>query len=99
MDVHRAIRIAEELLPGEPVSDGEDDSRWQAIIEVGEFIDVEPEAVWQFIERWGAHPNEDLRSAIATCLLEHLLERHFHLFFPRVQHIVRSSAPFAGTFR
>ncbi|HLJ97530.1 MAG TPA: hypothetical protein VKU02_30500 [Gemmataceae bacterium] len=86
MDVHRAIREANTLLPGEPVEAGSD-PRWQAIIAVGEFIESEPEEVWQFIRRWGGHPQEDLRSAVATVLLEHLLEQHFAGYFSRVEQI------------
>jgi hypothetical protein len=43
VDVAKAIRNAEELLPGVPAHEGQD-SRWQAIIGVGEFIESEPEA-------------------------------------------------------
>ena len=74
--MHEAIRDADILLPGEPVAEGQD-SRWQAIITVGEYLETEPEPVWSFIRRWGCHPQEDLRTAIAVCLLEHLLEYHF----------------------
>ena len=76
IEVHQAIQKADALLPGRPVRDGED-PRWQAIIEIGDFIKSEPEAVWSFIARWGGHPQDDLRDAIACCLLEHLLEFHF----------------------
>jgi hypothetical protein len=99
MTVSRTIRRANSILPGRPAPDGQVDRRWQAIIEVGEFVEGEPEAVWGFVERWGTHPSEDLRSAIATCLLEHLLEYHFALVFPRVERRVRTSKRFADTFR
>jgi hypothetical protein len=84
MGVVEAIRLADALLPGEPVEQGQD-PRWQAIIAVGEYIESEPEMVWSFIRRWGAHPQHDLRDAIATCLLEHLLEYHFAAYFPQVE--------------
>jgi hypothetical protein len=86
MGVREAIREADALLPGEPVDEGQD-PRWQAVIAVGEYIGEEPDAVWSFIGRWGGHPQEDLRDAIATCLLEHLLERHFGKYFPLVQEL------------
>lgn len=73
MTVDQAIRDAELVLPGEPVAEGTD-PRWQAIIAVGGFIDTAPEPVWSFIRRWGRSPDADLRDAVATCLLEHLLE-------------------------
>jgi hypothetical protein len=82
--VRDAIREADALLPGEPVDDGRD-PRWQAIIRVGEFVQSDPEPVWQFVRRWAGHPQEDLRDAIATCLLEHLLEYHFETYFSHVE--------------
>src|SRR4051812_13600743 len=85
MNVQEAIEAAECILPGQKAPEGEIDPRWQAIIAVGEFVEVEPEAVWSFVGRWGSSPDEDLRTAIATCLLEHLLEHHFDLFMPRVK--------------
>lgn len=92
-----AIHAADALLPGVPTEEGPD-PRWQAIIAVGEFISTEPEAVWAFVRRWGRHPQEDLRDAIATVLLEHLLEYHFAAFFPRVEALVVADPQFAGTF-
>ena len=52
------IRNADALLPGVP-TDGQD-QRWKAIIAVGEYIESEPEAVWQFICRWGSHLKKGL---------------------------------------
>jgi hypothetical protein len=97
MGVREAIRKAEAMLPGEPVEQGED-PRWQAIIAVEEFIESEPEAVWRFIRRWGGHPQEDLRDAVATCLLEHLLEHHFTAYFPQVEELALGDALFGDTF-
>ena len=97
MTVTEAIHQAEVILPGIPAPEGELDPRWQAIIAVAEFIEDEPEAVCSFAERWGQHPNEDLRVAIATCVLEHLLEHHFDLVFPRAERLARSSRRFAQT--
>jgi hypothetical protein len=97
MDVHEAIQAADSLLPGEPAAEGLD-PRWQAIIEVGEYIESEPEAVWGFIRRWGGHPQEDLRNAVATCLLEHLLEHHFATYFPRVEELSMAEPLFGDAF-
>jgi hypothetical protein len=74
MTVDEAISAAESILPGHAAPDGEIDARWQAIIAVSEFIEAEPEVVWSFARKWGAHPDDDLRMAISTCVLEHLLE-------------------------
>ena len=96
--VLEAIGYAESLLPGLPASDGQKDDRWQAIVDVANFIDTNPEEVWQFVRRWGNYPQEDLQDAIACCLLEHLLEVHFQLVFPRVEQAVRKDAAFADTW-
>jgi hypothetical protein len=95
--VREAIRKADALLPGEPVEEGED-PRWQAIIAVEEYIESEPEAVWNFIRQWGGHPQEDLRDAIATCLLVHLLEYHFAVYFPQVEELALCEALVRDTF-
>lgn len=96
--VLRAIARAERILPGTPAPEGKRDPRWQAIIRVGEFIETQPEPVWQFAHRWGKHAQSDLRMAVATCLLEHLLEHHFELLFPRVRRAAMESPRFANTF-
>lgn len=98
-DVQLAILAAEALLPGKPAPERETDPRWQAIMKVGDFIESEPEVVWPFVLKWGSLPNEeDLSAAIATVLLEHLLEYHFDLIFPRVVAATRSNESFADTF-
>jgi hypothetical protein len=98
MDVNEAIRAAEKALPGRPAKGQDEDPRWQAIIAVEEFVESDPDAVWSFVERWGTCPDEDLRAAIATCLLEHLLEYHFSGLFPKVEAAVNRSREFADTF-
>lgn len=98
MSVHRAIKQADRTLPGKPVLNGEENTRWQAVIKVGEYVETNPEEVWQFVRKWGPHAQADLRMAIACCLLEHLLEHHFDLVFPRVQKAVAQSGRFADTF-
>lgn len=98
MSVTEAIQRANALLPGEPAPEGREDPRWQAIIEVGKYIETSPDAVWQFARRWASHPQEDLRDAIACCLLEHLLEHHFPLILPRIEQAIVEDRLFADTF-
>ena len=98
MTVQQAIQRAEALLPGSPAPEGED-HRWLAIIGIAEFVETNPEELWTFVNRWGSHSQEDLRDAIATCLLEHLLEWHFDPMFPRVEQAAQNSPLFADTFR
>jgi hypothetical protein len=91
VSVHAAIDAATRLLPGTPVEAGPD-SRWQAIIEVAEFVETNPIEVWNFVAVWGCSPDPDLRAAIATCVLEHLLEHHFAQIFPLAAALARKSA-------
>ena len=90
---------ANRILPGEAAPDGESDRRWQAFIAVAEHLESNPEPVWEFAAKWGVHPDQDLQSGIATCILEHLLEHHFDLIFPRVADLARANANFAKTLR
>jgi hypothetical protein len=91
IDVSDTIKSADEILPGRAGPKGKRDPRWQAITTIGDFIEEEPDAIWPFIVRWGSSTDEDLRDAIATCLLEDLLEYHFGRFFPRVEEAVREN--------
>ncbi len=97
-DVWEAIRRAEKNLPGQAAPKEGDDPRWQAIIKIEDFIKEEPDAIWPFISRWGSSTDEDLRAAVATCLLEHLLQHHFARFFPPVEEAARKDPLFAKTF-
>jgi hypothetical protein len=97
MKVDQAIRKAERVLPGKVALEGWPDPRWQAIIGVAEHIEEHPDEVWRFTRKWGTHANPDLRSAVATCLLEHLLEYHFDRVFPLVVRACRQSRRFADT--
>src|SRR5262245_57723691 len=91
------MREATGILPGTPAPDDELDPRWQAIIRVGEFIETHPEPIWEFVAIWGRHADPDLRAAVATCLLEHLLEHHFSSIFPRVEALALGDANFCKT--
>jgi hypothetical protein len=97
MGVRQAIRDANACLLGEPATVGQD-PRWHAIIAVAEYVETEPELIWEFIRHWGGHPQEDLRNAIATCLLEHLLEHHFVTFFARVEQAAWTHTLFGDMF-
>ena len=92
----QAVQDAESLLPGVAAADGQTDPRWQAIIQVGEFIPTDPQGVWAFARRWGRSEDEDLRAAVATCLVEHLLETDFQAFFPDVAQLARLDRRFAA---
>jgi len=95
--VDRVIAEAERLLARPPASDGHIDLRWKALIDVADFVRSDPDDVWRFVLRWGTADDDDVRAAIATCLLEHLLEHHFDRTFPLVEDAV-SNPRFADTF-
>jgi uncharacterized protein DUF6869 len=64
---------------------------------VAEFIETEPEPVWSFARRWACSTDEDVRMAIATSVLEHLLEYHFDTFISRIEEAARIDRRFADT--
>jgi hypothetical protein len=99
MTLKEAIAAAELILPGHAAGDHELDPRWQAIIAVSEFIPTNPEQVWAFAAKWGCNEDADLRTAIATCVVEHLLEHHFDLLFPRAEVLALENSRFADTLR
>src|SRR3974390_3650245 len=98
MSVAAAIRKAERILPGKEVPNGKTDARGRASIAVADHIEVYPDEVWRFTRKWGAHPNADLRTAVATCLLEHLLEEHFDQIFPLVSEACTRGKCFSDPF-
>lgn len=93
-----AIEAAEKILPGEAAPDGENDPRWQAIMLIEDFVETEPEVILPFVLKWGRHEQEDLRTAIAVLLVEHLLEFHFPSLFPRIEKASLEDALFADIF-
>jgi hypothetical protein len=58
------------------IADLDNDCRWQALIVVGEFIKSEPEAIWRVVRRYGSSIDQDMRTGVATVLLEHLFEHY-----------------------
>src|SRR5436190_18143765 len=91
-----AVRAADAVIEATS-TESESDLRWKAVIAVGEHIRDRPVEVWNFIRRWGSDHIEDLRSAIACCLLEHLLEHRFDRFFPRGEELAITDQLFADT--
>ena len=99
MDVESAIKVAEGLLPGRGPIVHERDPRWLALLGIRRHVGAEPEAVWEFVSRWGAAGEATLRHALAVCLLQELLGLHFMQYFTRVDERVREEHLFADTFR
>ena len=58
------------------IASTDNDCRWQSLIVLGEFLDAKPEEIWKIILEYGSSDDEDMRTAIATVLLEHYFEHH-----------------------
>jgi len=74
------------------IGDTNNDCRWQALIVVGESVESNPAAVWDVICQHGESPDEDLRTGVATVLLEHLLEYHFDEYFPLLKERIEAGS-------
>jgi hypothetical protein len=72
------------------VSDPENNCRWQAAIVVGTNIESAPDEMWKVVRECGDSEDEDMRSAMATVLLEHLFELDFDRYFALVRGEVSS---------
>jgi hypothetical protein len=70
--------------------------RWNAAVAAGELIAVRPLDVWSIVKKYGSIDNPDLRTAVATCILEHLLEHHFDDFFPLLDREIESGNHLLG---
>ena len=78
MSIEQAVAKARAMLDSPPVETGVD-PRWQAIIDVADFIDSSPDEIWGFIEDTRKQADEDLEAALTTVLLEHLFGQHAHI--------------------
>jgi uncharacterized protein YdcH (DUF465 family) len=79
----------------------DENTRWQAVIELGAegHCEYAPEIIWPLVVKWGSCADEDVRTAIGTCLLEHILDAHFDKYFEKTAHLVYGgSKEFADTF-
>lgn len=72
------------------LSSSDEKTRWAAAQAAGELIAQTPWDVWRLVLRHGISKNEDTRAAVATCMLEHLLEDHFDTFFPLLETQIRN---------
>ncbi len=77
------------------IDDEDNDCRWQAMIVIGEFIEDEPESVWEVLKEYGEHEDDDMRTAVGTVLLEHFIEHHRKRYLPRAKRLARRSKRFA----
>jgi len=81
------------------LASADEDTHWQAAIALGAFSETDPEDIWPLVEKWGSCRDEDTRTAISTCVLEHVLEAHFEPFFTRAEQLIQqNNVAFADTF-
>jgi hypothetical protein len=64
---------------------GDVSKAWAAAAELGEYALDCPEKVWPLVIQFGSSSEEEMRQAIATCVLEHVLEYHFDEYFPLIE--------------
>ena len=63
--------------------------RWQALLILGRFAQSHPRELWPLVVKWGSDANEDIRTGVACCVLEHILEYyHFVEFFAEAKRVV-----------
>ncbi|MCZ6837108.1 MAG: hypothetical protein O7G85_15140 [Planctomycetota bacterium] len=71
------------------IEDPNNTCRWQSILVIEEFIESDPDAVWEVASQYGESDDEDMRVAIGVNLLETLFEHDFDTYFPRVSRIIQ----------
>jgi hypothetical protein len=83
--IERYFEVARRL-----IRDADNNCRWQALILVGAGVEREPDLVWEVVATEGGSRDSDMRAGVATVLLEHLLDAHFDVYFPKVRERVLS---------
>jgi hypothetical protein len=72
---------------------------WAGAVAMGEYCESEPGSIWPLTVKYASHDHAEMRMAIASCVLEHLLEFHFDPYFGLSRDIIRSgNRAFADTF-
>jgi hypothetical protein len=78
-----------KLLESELFS-GDEKRYWKAAADICEFVQAEPDLIWPLVVKSGSSDEKDLRMAIATCVLEHLLGEHFDDYFLKLEELVNA---------
>jgi hypothetical protein len=60
---------------------------WKGAAKLSEVVFGGPERIWNTVVKYGSQENEELQRAIALCVLEHILERHFDEYFPKIRQV------------
>ena len=80
MEADEVFDIARHL-----VSDVDSTCRWQSLIVIGDYIRGSPSKVWDVVCEHSHQADDDMLNALATLLLEHLLEHHFEATYARIE--------------
>lgn len=67
------------------VEAGDDSDRWAAAAQLSEYVADHPDRIWPMVLRLASSQKDDVRQAVATNVLEHILEHHFDKFFPLIE--------------
>jgi hypothetical protein len=86
------LEVLDSLIP-----DPRQDVRWKAFIVLGELIPEHSSRVWPFVVKYGSHRGSDIRSAVACCLLEHILEYDYDTYLPLIKELIGMNALYADT--
>lgn len=62
--------------------------RWKAAADLSDYVEKHPSKLWPLVVKYGSSGNEDLRMAVATCILEHVLQYHFGQYFPKLEKLL-----------
>lgn len=72
--------------------------RWDSLAILGDYVETHPDRLWPLVLKWGSVKNYRIREGIACGVLEHILEHHFHTFFPKaVEYVEKGHRRFAYT--
>lgn len=69
---------------------GDEKSIWKGAEALGEYVESYPEAIWPLVLVHGSSDNSVVRLAMATCVLEHILEHHFERYFSEMERRVNA---------
>jgi hypothetical protein len=69
---------------------GDEKRYWKAAADACEYVQKAPNLIWPLVVKAGSSEEEDLRMAMAACVLEHLLGEHFEEYFPKVKELINA---------
>lgn len=86
-----SIRDLEEIK--RQLASGDRVKRRKAAVDLAEHAENFPELVWPLVVKYGSSKDGNLRVAIATCVLDRVLQFHFDEYFPKAEELVLEGNP------